>query len=82
MTKIWAFYPFLGEGSPAQIDYKEKAPLILTSLLEDLGCLIEPLAPMTSRWTSMLSSQARRGHTLGRASVAVLQQLLPAAAAR
>ena len=30
------FYPFLGEGSPAKIDYRKKGTLILTSLLEDL----------------------------------------------
>ena len=30
------FYPFLGEGSPTEIDYRKKGTLILTSLLEDL----------------------------------------------
>ena len=30
------FYPFLGEGSPTQIDYRKKGTLILTSPLEDL----------------------------------------------
>ena len=30
------FYCFLGEGSPAKIDYRQKATLILTSLPEDL----------------------------------------------
>ena len=30
------FYPFLGEGSPTNTDYRKKAALILTSLLEDL----------------------------------------------
>ena len=30
------FYPFLGEGSPTKMDYRKKATLILTSLLEDL----------------------------------------------
>ena len=29
------FYPFLGEGSPTNIDYRKKGTLILTSLLED-----------------------------------------------
>ena len=29
-------HPFLGEGSPARIDYRKKGTLILTSLLEDL----------------------------------------------
>ena len=28
------FYPFLGEGSSTQIDYRQKGTLILTSLLE------------------------------------------------
>ena len=28
----------LGEGSPTKIDYRKKVALILTSLLEDLGC--------------------------------------------
>ena len=28
------FCPFLGEGSPTKIDYREKATLILPSLLE------------------------------------------------
>ena len=36
------FYPFLGEGSPAKIDYRE-GTLILTSLLEDLDW--NPRAP-------------------------------------
>ena len=31
-----AFYSFFGEGSPTKIDYRKKASLILTSLLEDL----------------------------------------------
>ena len=30
------FLPFLGEGSPTKIDYRQKGALILTSLLEDL----------------------------------------------
>ena len=30
------FCPFLGEGSPTEIDYRKKGALILTSLLEDL----------------------------------------------
>ena len=30
------FYPFLGEGSPTQINYRRKGDLILSSLLEDL----------------------------------------------
>ena len=30
------FYPFLGQGSPTEIDYREKGTLILASLLEDL----------------------------------------------
>ena len=29
------FCPFLGEGSPAKIDYRKKGTLILASLLED-----------------------------------------------
>ena len=29
-------YPFLGEGLPTKIDYRQKGTLILTSLLEDL----------------------------------------------
>ena len=28
---------FLGEGSPAKIDYRKKGTLIFTSLLQDLG---------------------------------------------
>ena len=31
------FYPFLVEGSPTKIDYRQQGTLILTSLLEDLG---------------------------------------------
>ena len=30
------FCPFLGEGSPTEIDYREKGTLILTFPLEDL----------------------------------------------
>ena len=30
------FYPFVGEGSPTKIDYRQKGTLSLTSLLEDL----------------------------------------------
>ena len=29
------FYPFLGEGSPTEIDYRKQGTLILTSLLQD-----------------------------------------------
>ena len=36
------FYPFLGKGSPAKIDYRQRGTLILTSLLEDLGDLSSP----------------------------------------
>ena len=31
-----AFYPFLGEGSPTKIGYREKGTPIPTPLLEDL----------------------------------------------
>ena len=30
------FLPFLGEGSPAKIDYRKNGTLILSFLLEDL----------------------------------------------
>ena len=35
------FDPFLGEGSPTKIDYRKKATLILTLLLEDLVSCIQ-----------------------------------------
>ena len=35
-------YPFLGEGSPTQIDYRKKGTLLLTSLLEDLVKITPP----------------------------------------
>ena len=46
-----ALYPFLGEGSPAKIDHRKKATLILTSLLEDLGVVLfgEKHGPSASR---------------------------------
>ena len=31
------FSPFLGEGSPSKIDFRQKGTLVPTSLLEDLG---------------------------------------------
>ena len=40
------FYPFLGGGSPTQIDYRKKGTFIVTSLLEDLELASEPDAKL------------------------------------
>ena len=38
-----ALLPFLGEGSPTEIDYRKMGSLILTSLLQDLVAILSQL---------------------------------------
>ena len=45
---VVSFYPFLGEGSPAKIDYRKKGTRLLTSLLQNLvyeGALLGAPSP-------------------------------------
>ena len=57
------FYPFLGEGSPTQIDYITKGTLILTSLLEDLASLaLNGQTPDGDLPPGAQRSTWRRGH--------------------
>ena len=53
------FYLFLGEGSPAKINYRNKASgtLILSSLLEDLG-IRDPLFEEPGFWTTCAGCKA------------------------
>ena len=64
-----ALLPFLGEGSPTKIDYREKGTLVLTSLLEDLveigrnkltGCSAVSLTRQGTRVAGCAKSQLSR----------------------